>query len=161
MDILFQQELGLVDAADVLSSSLPWEVDNYSVCDSNYVAEFQSTLAFLQRCATMWTWRSSWRSIHLTTKWSTASGRTSAVEPRRNPDLRDTVSKAILLAGRRHSGHWTRWKGDQWSSFRFTIFNWNKHVWGRQSSLKSIRCGILTNIHPSPYMFTTLCSVIW
>ena len=55
MDILFQQELGLVDAADVLSSSLPWEVDNYSVCDSNHVAEFPSTLAFVQRCATMWT----------------------------------------------------------------------------------------------------------
>ena len=33
LNILSWQELGLVDAADVLSSSLPWEVDNYSVCD--------------------------------------------------------------------------------------------------------------------------------
>ena len=28
------QEQGLGDAAEVLSSSLPWDVDNYSVCDN-------------------------------------------------------------------------------------------------------------------------------
>ena len=33
------QELGLVDAADVLSSSLPWEVDNYSVSNTNYLEQ--------------------------------------------------------------------------------------------------------------------------
>ena len=65
-----------------------------------------------RRGATMWTWRSSWRSIRLTTKWNMAKGRTFAVELIKKLGLRD-VFKAIQLAGEKLSGLWTRWRGDQ------------------------------------------------
>ena len=64
----------------------------------------------LQRCVTMWTLRSSWRSIRLTTKWSTGSVRTSAAELSEKPEPTE-VFKAILQGEERPNGHWTRWRG--------------------------------------------------